>query len=235
MNSYWLENISEPRQIRSIDQAMGHSRGVASMHYEVARDKAKNSAHMTLLINKDLKKFSEQPRAIEQGEQPGASLKIEHPGAIQEAAVTSASMDILKEEKDDEMQDETLEIGEDEKENEEVDGNGESEDETMSLVKRERCPSQEQESAAKSLPTAGKIALFIKNRPRRPTERYTLNTAGRLYLAKIYRKKPMGIKFSLRAAITRPEDNEIQMTLDQARAIFEQIDRWISQGAPNIW
>ena len=144
MNSYWLENISDPRQIRSIDQAMGHSRGMASMHYEVARDKAKNSAHMTPLINKDLKKSSEQPRAIEQAEQPGASLKIEQPGAIQEAAVT-------------------LEIGEDEKENEEVDGNDESEDETLSLDKRERYPSHEQEAAVISLPTAGKIALFIKN------------------------------------------------------------------------
>ena len=235
LNSYWAENISDPRQIRSIDQAMGHSRGVASMHYEVARDKAKNSAHMTLLINKDLSKFSEQPRAIEHAEQLGPSLNIEQPGANQEAAVTSAAMEILEEETDDEMQDETFEIGEVERENEEVDGNGGSKDETMSLDYRESCSSQEQDAAVNSLPTAGKIALFIKNRPQRSTAKYTLNTAGRLYLAKLYRKKRMGTKFSLRAAITQPEDNEIQMTLDQARAIFEQIDRWISQGAPSIW
>ena len=52
LNSYWAENVSEHRQIRSIDQATGHSRGAASMHYEVARNKATNSAHTTLLTNK---------------------------------------------------------------------------------------------------------------------------------------------------------------------------------------
>ena len=36
LNSYCLENISDPRQKRSINQAMGQSRGVASMHYEVS-------------------------------------------------------------------------------------------------------------------------------------------------------------------------------------------------------
>ena len=86
----WVNSYPRVVNKASINQAMDHSRGVASMHYEVARDKAKNSAHMTLLINKDLKKFSEQSRAIEQAEQSGASLKIEEPGAIQEAAVTSA-------------------------------------------------------------------------------------------------------------------------------------------------
>ena len=161
---------------------MGHSRGAASMHYEVARNEAKNSAHMTLLINKDLYKFSsEQPRAIQQTEQPRAiqqttstsqstnnnhepvnkqqpraSQQTEQPRAIREAAVTSASIDIAEEESNDEMEHETHDIAEDEKEtNEEDDDNDKSEDEMMSLEELGRCASQENEAAGNSLPTAG--------------------------------------------------------------------------------